>query len=167
MLLGYNRDNTCVSGCHGASDGLSHLDREGSERNQYALNRRGLLPRQQASSLDPIELSQRPSIFSHTNVKAIHGHSTTINGELILACVAQGGVIGLTGLGIFLGAPDALAVAYIRQIDCLAERAGTCHIVLGLHRTAPRPPCPRTWRRTIDGQSSKLPACGAICAAVA
>lgn len=137
MLLGYNRDNTCVGGCHGASDGLSHLDREDSQQNQYARNRHGLLPRQQASSLDPIELSQRPSIFSHTNVKAIHDHSSTINGELILACVAQGGVIGLTGPGIFLGAPVALVVAYIRQIDCLAERAGTCHI-LGLH-TEQRP----------------------------
>ncbi|MFC6478803.1 membrane dipeptidase [Pseudomonas asuensis] len=42
------------------------------------------------------------------------------------------GVIGLTGLGIFLCDPSASIEAFIRQIDYLAERVGTSHIGLGL-----------------------------------
>ncbi len=132
MLLAYNRDNSCAGGCHGAGGGLTPLGREVVSE----INRSGIVMdcshASKRSSLEIMELSQRPVIFSHTNVKAIHDHPRTIDDEQILACAAQGGVIGLTGLGIFLGDPDASVAAFIRQIDYLAERVGTRHIGLGL-----------------------------------
>ncbi|WP_460149658.1 membrane dipeptidase [Pseudomonas sp. H1_A03] len=85
-----------------------------------------------SASLEIMEISQLPAIFSHTNVKAVFDHPRTIDDEQIFACAAQGGVIGLTGLGIFLGDPSASVDAYIRQIDYLAERIGTRHIGIGL-----------------------------------
>lgn len=132
MLLAYNRDNSCAGGCHGAGVGLTPLGREVVSE----INRSGIVMdcshASKRSSLEIMELSRRPVIFSHTNVKAIHAHPRTIDDEQILACAAQDGVIGLTGLGIFLGDPEASVAAFIRQIDYLAERVGTRHIGLGL-----------------------------------
>ena len=132
MLLAYNRDNACAGGCHGAGVGLTRLGREVVG----AINRCAIIMdcshASKRSSLETMELSQRPVIFSHTNIKALFDHPRTIDDEQIHACAAQGGVIGLTGLGIFLGDPRASVEAFVRQIDYLAERVGTRHIGLGL-----------------------------------
>ncbi|WP_426132665.1 membrane dipeptidase [Pseudomonas sp. PWP3-1b2] len=132
MLLAYNRDNSWAGGCHGAGTGLTALGRKVVQ----AINTAGIIidcsHASKASSLEIMETSQRPAIFSHTNVKAIFDHPRTIDDEQISACAAQDGVIGLTGLGIFLGDPSASVDAYVRQIDYLAERIGTRHIGIGL-----------------------------------
>jgi membrane dipeptidase len=132
MLLAYNRDNSCAGGCHGTGTGLTPLGREVVSE----INKSGIVMdcshASKRSSLETMDISQRPVIFSHTNVKAIFDHPRTIDDEQIMACAAQGGVIGLTGLGIFLGDPDASVAAYVRQIDYLAERVGASHIGLGL-----------------------------------
>ncbi len=132
MLLAYNRDNSCAGGCHGAKVGLTQLGRKVVR----AINVAGIVidcsHASKPSSLEIMEISQSPAIFSHTNVKALFDHPRTIDDDQIFACAAQGGVIGLTGLGIFLGDPSASVGAYIRQIDYLAERVGTSHIGIGL-----------------------------------
>ncbi|MCS3471435.1 membrane dipeptidase [Pseudomonas sp. JUb42] len=132
LLLAYNRDNSCAGGCHGAGVGLTALGRQVVA----AINTAGIVMdcshASKRSSLETMELSQRPVVFSHTNVKAVFDHPRTIDDEQIYACAAQGGVIGLTGLGIFLGDPSASVAAYVRQIDYLAERVGTAHIGIGL-----------------------------------
>lgn len=132
MLLAYNRDNSCAGGCHGAGTGLTPLGRTVVQ----GINTAGIIidcsHASKRSSLEIMEISQHPAIFSHTNVKAIFDHPRTIDDEQIFACAAQGGVIGLTGLGIFLGDPSASVDTYIRQIDYLAERIGTSHIGIGL-----------------------------------
>lgn len=132
MLLAYNRDNDCAGGCHGAGGGLTPLGREVVR----AINRNGIVMdcshASKRASLEVMALSQRPVIFSHTNVKALYDHPRTIDDEQIRACAAQGGVIGLTGLGIFLGDPTASVSAFVRQIDYLAERVGPQFIGFGL-----------------------------------
>ncbi|MHC8407643.1 membrane dipeptidase [Pseudomonas sp. TMB3-21] len=132
MLLAYNRDNPVAGGCHGSGMGLTHLGRDVVS----AVNTAGIIidcsHASKRSSLETMAISQRPVIFSHTNVKAIFEHPRTIDDEQIFACAAQGGVIGLTGLRIFMGDPEASVAAFIRQIDYLAERVGTGHIGLGL-----------------------------------
>lgn len=132
LLLAYNRDNAAAGGCHGKGIGLTRLGRDVVS----AVNKAGIIidcsHASKRTSLETMEVSQRPVIFSHTNIKAIFNHPRTIDDEQIFACAAQGGVIGLTGLGIFMGDPDASVAAFIRQIDYLAERVGTDHIGLGL-----------------------------------
>ena len=132
MLLAYNRDNRCAGGCHGKEAGLTPLGRDVVR----AINAAGIVVdcshASKRSSLEIMEISEKPAIFSHTNVKALFNHPRTIDDDQILACAAQGGVIGLTGLGIFLGDPLASVDAYVRQIDYLAERIGTRHIGIGL-----------------------------------
>jgi membrane dipeptidase len=132
MLLAYNRDNSCAGGCHGSGMGLTALGREFVR----AINASGIVMdcshASKRTSMEIMELSQRPVIFSHTNVKALYDHPRTVDDEQIMACVESGGVIGLTGLGIFLGDPQASVEAFVRQIDYVAERAGVAHIGLGL-----------------------------------
>jgi membrane dipeptidase len=132
MLLAYNRDNSCAGGCHGSDTGLSPFGRE----IVVAINMAGIIMdcshASKRSSIEIMEMSQRPVVFSHTNIKAIFDHPRTIDDEQILACAASDGVIGLTGLGIFLGDPKATVDAFVRQIDYLAERVGVAHIGLGL-----------------------------------
>ena len=132
ILLAYNRDNSCAGGCHGADFGLSCVGRD----IVAAINTAGVIMdcshTSKRSSLEIMQLSRRPVVFSHTNVKALFDHPRTVDDEQILACAATGGVIGLTGLGIFLGDPEASVMAFVRQIDYLAERVGTAHIGLGL-----------------------------------
>ncbi|WP_024676282.1 dipeptidase [Pseudomonas syringae] len=132
MLLAYNLDNSCAGGCHGSGMGLTALGREFVG----AINSAGIVMdcshASKRASMEIIELSQRPVVFSHTNIKAVYDHPRTVDDEQIMACVESGGVIGLTGLGIFLGDPQASVEAFVRQIDYLAERAGTAHIGLGL-----------------------------------
>lgn len=132
MLLAYNGDNSCAGGCHGAGTGLTNLGR----KIVRGINTAGIVidcsHASKRSSLEIMEMSRHPAIFSHTNVKAIFDHPRTIDDEQIFACAAQGGVIGLTGLGIFLGDLSASAETYVRQIDYLAERIGTSHIGIGL-----------------------------------
>lgn len=132
ILLAYNRDNSCAGGCHGSGMGLTALGREFVR----AINASGVVMdcshTSKRASMEIIELSQRPVVFSHTNVKALYDHPRTVDNEQIMACVESGGVIGLTGLGIFLGDPQASVEAFVRQIDYLAERAGAAHIGLGL-----------------------------------
>jgi len=132
LLLAYNRDNACAGGCHGAGTGLTPLGRDVVRM----ANASGIVidcaHASKRASLETLELSSRPAIFSHSNVKAIFDHPRTIDDEQIDACAAQGGVIGLTGLGIFMGDPEASVDAFVRQIDYLAERVGTAHIGLGL-----------------------------------
>jgi membrane dipeptidase len=132
MLLAYNRDNSCAGGCHGAGTGLTALGREVVRRVDSAGITIDCSHASKRSSLEIMDVSQQPAIFSHTNVKAVFDHPRTIDDEQIDACAAQGGVIGLTGLGIFLGDPTASVDAYIRQIDYLAARVGTRHIGIGL-----------------------------------
>ncbi len=132
MLLAYNRDNSCAGGCHGAGTGLTPLGRDVVR----VANASGIVidcsHASKRSSLEIMEISSRPVIFSHSNVKAIFDHPRTIDDQQIDACAAQGGVIGLTGLGIFMGDPEASVEAFVRQIDYLAERVGAHHIGLGL-----------------------------------
>jgi membrane dipeptidase len=156
MLLAYNRDNSCAGGCHGAGGGLTPLGREVVSE----INRSGVVMdcshASKRSSLEIMEFSQNPVIFSHTNVKAIHDHPRTIDDEQILACAAQGGVIGLTGLGIFLGDPTLRSPPTSgKSITWPSESgSGTSASVSTPNCSPIIETCPRAWTRMIGGQSS-------------
>lgn len=132
MLLAYNRDNHCAGGCHGEGGGLTALGREVVAAGNAAGITLDCAHASERASLEIMAVSTRPVVFSHTNIRAIHDHPRTISDQQIRACAEQDGVIGLTGLSIFLGDPEASVASYVRQIDYLAERVGTRHIGIGL-----------------------------------
>ncbi|WP_295517045.1 membrane dipeptidase [uncultured Pseudomonas sp.] len=132
MLLAYNRDNSCAGGCHGAGGGLTPLGRAMVAAGNAAGIILDCAHASERASLEILEVSTRPVVFSHTNVKALHDHPRTVSDRQIDACAERDGVIGLSGLGIFLGDPQATVASFVRQIDYLAERVGTRHIGIGL-----------------------------------
>lgn len=58
------------------------------------------------TSIDPIESSSSPAVFTHSNPRSLWDHQRNIKDDQIKTCAARGGVIGLNGLAIFLGDND-------------------------------------------------------------
>lgn len=129
--LAYNLNNSIAGGCHDVDLGLTDLGREVVRE----INRVGMLMDCSHSSretaLEIMDISAKPVIFSHANVQALVDHRRNIDDERILACAKTDGVIGINGIGLFLG--NTLEIpALIRHIDYLAEHVGTRHIGLGI-----------------------------------
>ena len=130
--LAYNRDNSIAGGCHGADVPLTPLGRQVVDE----INRVGLLMDCSHSgyrtSMEIMERSSRPVIFSHSNPRALKNHARNITDEQIRACARTGGVVALSGIGIFLGANDIRTETVLRHIDYVVERVGVDHVGLGL-----------------------------------
>lgn len=128
----YNRDNEAAGGCHGRDIGLSNYGR----RLVNEVNRLGLLMdcshTGYRSSMEIMEISTKPVIFSHANCAALKDHPRNIRNDQIDRCVATGGVIGVNGIGIFLSDQPASATTMIPHIDYLVQRVGAKHVGLGL-----------------------------------
>ncbi len=84
------------------------------------------------TALDVLNATSRPTIFSHSNPRALHDHPRNIPDELIKACAATGGVVGINGVGIFLGDNDIRTETIVRHIDYVAQLVGARHVGLGL-----------------------------------
>jgi membrane dipeptidase len=130
--LAYNRDNAVGGGCHGADAPLTPF----GHRVVAAINELGLLMdcshTGYRSSMDIMAASRRPVVFSHSNVHALTDHPRNIRDDQIDACTATGGVIGLSGIGLFIGGNDIRTESLLRHIDHVCERAGPAHAGLGL-----------------------------------
>jgi len=130
--LAYNLNNSIAAGCHDEDRGLTELGRAVVKE----INRVGMLMdcshSGRRTSLEIMENSEKPVIFSHSNPKALRNHGRNIDDEQIDACARTGGVIGICGIGPFLGENDIRTETILRHIDYVAERVGTRHIGLGL-----------------------------------
>ncbi|MCA0279175.1 MAG: dipeptidase [Proteobacteria bacterium] len=133
--LAYNRDNSIAGGCHDLDRGLTSLGRDVVRE----INAVGMMMdcshASRRSSLEIMEVSTKPVVFSHANVRALKDHPRNIDDDQIEACAATDGVIGLSGIGIFLGDNDIRVDTLMRHVDYLAERVGPRHIGFGLDFT--------------------------------
>ncbi len=97
VVLAYNDRNFAADGCVAGTDaGLSREGRElVNELNQSGIvidcSHTGL-----RSSLEAIELSSQPCVFSHSNPKARSNQPRNATDEQIRAVAAKGGVVALT-----------------------------------------------------------------------
>lgn len=82
------------------------------------------------STLDMMEVSSAPVIFSHLAVHAVHPHMRNVKDDQIKACAAKGGVIGITSAGFYLGA--ATPERYFQHLDYVAQLVGHQHVGIGL-----------------------------------
>ncbi len=130
--LAYNRNNDAGGGCHDEDIGLTEF----GHRVVAAINEAGMLMdcshTGHRTSLDIMAASAKPVIFSHSNARALVDHQRNITDEQIDACVKTGGVIGVNGVGRFLGDEQAGTEAVLRHLDYLVERAGPDHVGLGI-----------------------------------
>ena len=133
MLMAYNKKNFVGDGCAERTDaGLSRFGLSVVRE----MNRVGMIVDGSHSgyrtSMDAIETTSQPFIFSHSNAHAIHPHYRNIRDDQIKACAATGGVIGINGIGCFLGDVDASAEAMFRHIDHMVNLVGPDHVGIGL-----------------------------------
>jgi len=133
MLLAYNQKNMVGDGCHERTD--AGLSRFGVSLVKE-MNRVGMLVdcshTGYRTSMEAIETSSAPVIFTHSNAKSLLPHERNITDDLIMACARSGGVIGMNGMGIYIADNDASTAAMARHIDFLADLVGPQHIGLGL-----------------------------------
>ena len=84
------------------------------------------------SALAILTAAKKPVVFSHSNVRTLNDNFRNITDDMIVACAATDGVIGVTGISNFMPAQQADADAMLKVIDYLADRVGSRHIGLGL-----------------------------------
>ncbi|NNH74854.1 membrane dipeptidase [Nocardia uniformis] len=133
----YNHANAAGCGCLDADDtGLTAHGRDLVRK----LNEVGMFadgshcsPR---SGLDIADTTSVPMIYSHSNFAARWAHPRNITDDQARACAETGGVIGINGVGIFLGhnAPEGRAArieAMAEHIAHGADLVGIDHIGIG------------------------------------
>ena len=134
MLLAYNQKNQAADGCSERTD--AGLSRYGLALIKE-MNRIGMIldctHTGYRSSMEAIEASTAPVLFSHSNAHALLAHDRNIRDDQIRACADTGGVIGITGVGHFLTADmHATPEAFVRHIIHVAELVGPRHVGLGI-----------------------------------
>jgi len=132
MLLAYQVRNRAADGCAEPADaGLSLFGRELVREMNRAKMIVDVSHTGRQSSLDAIECSETPVIFSHSGVKARCMHIRNIDDVQIRECANSGGVIGVVGIGAFLGDPEAKAETVFSHIDHIVQLVGPDHAGIG------------------------------------
>ncbi len=133
MLIAYNKNNRAGGGCHAEADiGLTDFGRAVVGE----MNRLGMLVDathcSRRTTFDLFEVSSSPVIFSHSVPSRMKIHPRNIDDDQMRACAASGGVIGINGVGIFLGDNDIRTETVVRAIDEAVDVVGPHHVGLGL-----------------------------------
>ena len=130
MLLAYNKDNRASGGCMEGQIGLTAFGKEViKEMNRVGmvvdLSHMGVRATQEAC-----ESSAAPVIFSHSNPATLRPHARNISDEQIRACAQTGGVVGINGIGDFLGGTHSELI--VENIEYVMNLVGPEHVGIGL-----------------------------------
>ncbi|HEY1655070.1 MAG TPA: membrane dipeptidase [Candidatus Tumulicola sp.] len=132
MLIAYNRTNRVGGGCLDEDDGgLTPFGRDVIDE----MERVGMVlccsHTGERTALEAIAHSRNPVIFSHSNPRALWEHPRNVRDHVIEACAAKGGVVGINGVGQFLGKNDTSSRTLARNVDYVARLVGSDHVALG------------------------------------
>ena len=132
MLVAYNRNNEVGGGCMDDDPGLSSHGRKVLAE----MKRVGMIVccshTGHRTAHEVMEVAENPVIFSHSNASSVFAHPRNIPDELIRHCAATGGVVGINGLGDFLGPGEEYDELIVRHIDHVVQMVGPQHVGLGL-----------------------------------
>lgn len=130
MLLAYNKDNRASGGCMEGNIGLTDFGKDVIRE----MNRVGMVVDVShmgyRATMEAFEISSKPVIFSHSNPKALHEHARNITDDQIKACAQTGGVIGINGIGDFLGGTSSELI--VQNIEYVMNLVGPEHVGIGL-----------------------------------
>ncbi|QHE68095.1 dipeptidase [Rhodococcus sp. WAY2] len=137
LLPTYNHANAAGCGCLDAHDtGLTGYGRDLVRE----MNRVGMTVDGSHCSirtgLDLAAVTERPMIYSHSNLRRLWDHPRNITDDQARSCAETGGVIGINGVGIFLGVngPDDHARRLSAMADHIEEAVdlvGPAHVGIG------------------------------------
>jgi membrane dipeptidase len=132
MLMAYNTSNRAGGGCQDEDGGLTNFGRAMVAEMERVGMLLCLSHTGHRTVREVIAMATQPLIFSHSNCAALHPHPRNIPDELIRACAATGGVVGINGVGIFLGKNDISSETYARHIDHVVQLVGPAHVSIAL-----------------------------------
>ena len=132
-LIVFNKQNSAGGGCADPEDhGLTSYGR----RLVKELQRVGMLldlsHTGHRTSLDAIEATSMPVLFSHSNAYALCPSFRNLKDDQIRACAQVGGVVGVSGSSEYLGDAACSNETIFRHIEHMVEVGGVDHVGLGL-----------------------------------
>lgn len=132
MLFAYNRNNLAGGGCHDDDCGLTEFGRDVI----LEMNRVGMIVdcshTGYKTAMQAIEHSGSPVIFSHSNARNLQDHERNIPDDLIKAAADNGGLVGVTGVGWFLGPKGSVVEHLIEHIDYMVQMIGPEHVAISM-----------------------------------
>jgi membrane dipeptidase len=132
MLIAYNYNNKAGGGCMDIDSGLTDVGRviiDEMERVGMVLCLSHAGPLTAAQALD---YAHNPPIFSHSNPAGDNPHPRNVSDDLMRACARKGGVVGLSGIGVFLGVNPNPVERILRQLRYVMDLIGPEHVGLSL-----------------------------------
>jgi len=137
MLFAYNLNNEAAGGCHDKDMGLTEFGREIVR----GMNRLGMIVdcshAGYQTTMEIMAESSKPVVFSHSNPATVCQHQRNIRDDQIKTCAETGGVIGVNGMGIFLGDNNSGNDNLIKHIIYLSELVGAKHVGIGFDYSPP------------------------------
>jgi microsomal dipeptidase-like Zn-dependent dipeptidase len=132
-LIAYNRTNRAGGGCHDdPEDGLTDFGRDLVAE----MNRLGIIVDathcSRRTTFDLFEASSEPVVFSHSIPLGVKQHDRNISDDQMRACADTGGVVGINGVGLFLGDNDSSTEALLRAVEYAVGVVGPEHVGVGL-----------------------------------
>lgn len=147
MQLTYNEKNQVGDGCTERTDsGLSKFGLKMVEE----MNRMGVVVDLShvgyRTTMEAMEASKAPVIFSHSNAWGVHASKRNIKDDQIKALARSGGVMGMNGFPGFVG-PDhpSPMEKLLDHADYVAKLVGIDHIGLGLDYSQSTPEDYKRW----------------------
>lgn len=132
LLFAYNLNNAAAGGCHDDDCDLTAFGQSVVRE----MNRVGMIVDcshvGHKSSMDIMAHSDAPVVFTHSNPVTLCNHQRNILDDQIKACAETGGVIGINGMGIFLGDNDISPETFADHICYVADLVGVDHVGFGL-----------------------------------
>ncbi len=133
MLLAKDNRTQAADGCYEPADsGLSTYGRSLVRE----MNRVGMIldltHMGHRSTMEAMEISTEPVIFSHSNPFGIRQQRRCIKDDQIKGCAESGGVVGIVGFGHFMKNYDISPSCFFENIDYVAQLVGPKHVALGL-----------------------------------
>ncbi|MET0230021.1 MAG: membrane dipeptidase [Rhodanobacteraceae bacterium] len=84
------------------------------------------------TTLDAIELSPKPIAITHSNCRALNDHPRLKTDEAIKKLAAKGGVMGITGVRMFVRDKEPTTIEHIvDHVDHVARLVGIEHVGIG------------------------------------
>jgi membrane dipeptidase len=135
IQLTYNEANALGYGCLESDDrGLTHLGKQVVRE----MNRLGMIVdlthAGERTSLDAIETSSDPVIFSHSNAKAVRDNPRNLTDRQMKAVAERGGVVGIASFADFVGDTRQGQPTFEQMLDHVAyavELIGVDHVGIG------------------------------------
>jgi len=155
MQLTYNNQSLLACGCYEAEDsGVTRFGRQVIGE----MNRVGMLVDMshsgERSTLEAIEISERPIVISHANPNTFHTAKRNKSDRVLKALGASGGLLGFSLYPFHLkNGSDCTLSEFCDMVADTAELMGIDHIGIGTDLCQQQPPSVLEWMR--NGRWSK------------